>query len=64
MSGTVARLRSLLSPGVLPHLLFGFTAASLLFSVLHNLRPGLSASAMLAPRSIPCLANSTLLGRM
>lgn len=40
MSGTVARLRSLLSPGVLPHLLFGFIAASLLFSALQQFASG------------------------
>jgi hypothetical protein len=40
MFGTMARLRSLLSLGVLPHLLFGFIAASLLFSALHQFASG------------------------
>lgn len=40
VSGAAARLRSLLSPGVLPHLLFGFTAAALLFSALHQFATG------------------------
>lgn len=40
MSGAVARLRSLLSPGVLPHLLFGFIVAVLLFSALHQFASG------------------------
>jgi hypothetical protein len=53
MSASVARLRSLFSPGVLPHLLFGFLAAALLFSTLHQFASGFMCIGYACPALYP-----------